>query len=697
MKRNKVAGFIGDHYSSTTIPIAQLLGVYGYSQISYGATDYSLSNKHLYPHFFRMHNSDLIYHKIIFQILKYFGWTWVGILASNDIEAETETQAVIKYLTSNGICVAFSVKFGFTLHSNRDEELRKINIIQTSSAQIIILCGSFNIDVLKVLFYSANVFYGKTLILTPSWASNTYQTGHYFEALNSSLVIDLYSLMVPQYDRMNQETISINMLIKNPFLTAMLYALHQMDSYLKRKFKGIDIKTYNYKNKWLVPTKSGARKNSLIVLMLWLISVYMLLFSYIKNIVIRAGNLNLTFDENGEISYTYIIDNWIRLPNWRINVKRVGNYTETSPEGKKVFINPKQITWKTKNQLVPKSQCSDNCLPGYRKMQKSGVHTCCYECSHCPEGEISNISDSENCIKCRDIEWPNENKTQCIPKLVEFLSYTNDIIVAVFLCVFVFLFLIIIVILVIFYIFRNTAIVKANNKNLSFILLVFIMLSFLCVFLFIGHPVDVTCMLRQSTFAIIFSVEISCVLGKTVMIYMAFKASKPGSTWGKWVSAKAANCVVLILSTVQIILNITWLTVSPPFQELDAYSYQGKIIIQCNEGSVIFFYSVLGYMGFLAAVSFIIAFLARKLPDIFNEAKYITFSMLVFCSVWIAVIPAYLSTKGKYMVAVEIFAILTSSAGLLFCLYLPKCYIILLKPEMNKKTYLLASNWKFNY
>ncbi|XP_040191501.1 vomeronasal type-2 receptor 26-like [Rana temporaria] len=294
-------------------------------------------------------------------------------------------------------------------------------------------------------------------------------------------------------------------------------------------------------------------------------------------------------------------------------------------------------------------------------------------------------------MKCPDEEWPNEKKDQCFPKLVEFLSYTDDPISAVFSAVSILCCFLACLILVIFVHYQDTPIVKANNRNLSYILLVSIMLSFLCVFLFLGRPVDVTCMLRVTSFGVIFSVAVSSLLAKSIMVCVAFKGTKPGSLWRKWMGAKLPNSIMSVCSLIQVIICVAWLSISPPFQDQDFHSYQGKIIIQCNEGSVIGFYSVLGYMGLLAAVSFIIAFLARTLPDSFNEAKYITFSMLVFCSVWIAMIPAYLSSKGKDMVSVEIFAIMASSAGLLGCIFFPKCYIILFRPDLNTKTGLLRN------
>ncbi|XP_069823885.1 vomeronasal type-2 receptor 26-like [Dendropsophus ebraccatus] len=399
-------------------------------------------------------------------------------------------------------------------------------------------------------------------------------------------------------------------------------------------------------------------------------------------------------NEYGEMTTNYVIHNNI-IVNGTMNKIKVGTFLPNTADKYRLLINESLINWKTPNNEIPKSRCTESCLPGSKKIPANSTFAffCCYNCLLCFEGEVSTRIDSENCERCADHEMPNKNRTQCVLKLVEFLSYSDGISIIVLLGSMLLL-TIIAVILGIFIRYQKTPIVRANNKNLSFVLLVSIMLSFLSVFLFLGRPVDTTCMLRQISTGILLSISISSLLAKTIMVYMAFRATKPGSVWSRWSGVTLPNCVLLICSSVQGVICMSWVTLSPPFQELDTHSYKEKMVVQCNEGSDLWFFSVLGYMGILAAVSFITAFLARTLPDSFNEAKYINFSMLVFCSVWIAMIPAYLSTKGKDTVAVEIFAILASNTGLLACIFFPKCYILLCRPEMNTKSYILKSPTK---
>ncbi|TMS10900.1 G-protein coupled receptor family C group 6 member A [Larimichthys crocea] len=322
-----------------------------------------------------------------------------------------------------------------------------------------------------------------------------------------------------------------------------------------------------------------------------------------------------------------------------------------------------------------------SCIPGESKKTVEGQHTCCYECINCTENYYSNDTDMDQCLSCdTDTEWSPKGSSRCIFKELLFFSWQDGF--AVVLLTFSVLgILLALLVSALFLRQRETPVVKAAGGPLSQVILFSLVISYISAVLFVGRPNSFQCKARQVLFGISFTLCVSCILVKTLQILLAFQFDpklqevlrrlyKPYVIVSICVALQAATC-------------ICWLVLKSPVN--DTTSQPTTLLEECNEGSYLAFGVMLGYIAVLAFVCFICAFKGRKLPQQYNEAKFITFSMLLYLISWLLFVPVYITTSGVYLPAVEMVVILISNYGILSCHFFPKCYVILFKKEQNTK------------
>ncbi|XP_015272959.1 PREDICTED: vomeronasal type-2 receptor 26-like [Gekko japonicus] len=723
--QKKLIALIGGLLSEISANIATILNIYKTPQ----------DDKKQFPFVYQMVPNEAYEHRGVVLLLHHFGWTWVGLLAVNDDSGDTFLQTIVPILTENSICVAFTFRLPKPSYMEEFTDFfllqwGKYPLLLNRKANVCYVYGQTSAMImLHAILFQAPLYSfplpGKVWITTSHWDFETSSIQRLWdiESFHGALSFAIHSNQPPRFQQFLQtirpswdggdgfiqdfweQAFSCSLKVLNEEeenkqictgeeklenLPGVLFEM-SMTGHSYNVYNAVysvahvlnDIHLLKSKHKRLVEGGRVDFQN------IQPSQIHNSLRSMLFNN--SAGDI-IHFDEHNEIVSDFDVTNWVTFPNGSFVRVKVGRLDPQAPPGNELSLNDAQIVWhRSFNQVLPLSVCNNHCLPGYSKRKKEGEKFCCFDCSPCPEGMFSDQMGRrhmEACVRCPGDLYPSREKKQCIPKHINYLSYQEPLGMVLAMSA-ISLSMVTVLVLGTFFQHKDTPIVKANNRSLTYTLLVSLLLCFLCSLLFIGKPEKVTCLLRQVTFGMVFSLALSSVLAKTITVILAFLATKPGSRMRKWVGKKLSNCIVLSASIIQAAICTLWLSTSPPFPDQDLHSVPGEIILQCNEGSAAMFYCVVGYMGFLAIVSFTVAFLARNLPDIFNEAKFITFSMLVFCSVWVSFFPTFLSTKGKSMVVVEVFSILSSSAGLLGCIFSPKCYIILLKPELNNREQLI--------
>ncbi|XP_028622531.1 vomeronasal type-2 receptor 116-like isoform X2 [Grammomys surdaster] len=688
--------------------VATILQLKFIPQITYGPFHPLLSDQNRFPNLHQIAPKDRFLSEAIVSLLLHFSWTWVGLVIQDDDQGIQFLLDIREEMQRNGVCLAFVnvIPQNMQLFTIRTEI--HYNQIITSSSNVVIIYGEMNtalemsfkhweyLGTQKIWFttsrwdvitrerdFNPNSFHGTFTI--SQYHGDVSNLNNFFHRMNLSKDTHYFSSDRLGWMYSNCTILKSNCKTANHCTSSNLWEWlpwHSFDMAMNDEcyniYNAVYAVAHAFHEMFLQKINFQQQKN-LRQLMQECLEVHAFLknmkfFNPIGDIVI----INQKTKTDAEYEFHMI---WNFPQGLEMKVK-IGQFYSYLLHDQKLYLYEDMIQWVSGYSQIPPSVCSVNCAPGFKKSYPEEKPSCCFDCSPCPENEISNATDLGRCVKCPDGQYANTERNHCFPKAVTFLAY-GDLLGIILACVALCLSTLSAFVLGIFVKNQSTPIVKANNRILSYILLVSLTLCFLCPLLFIGQPSTARCLLQQVIFGILFTVVVSTVLAKTITVLLAFKITVPGRKV-KWLLLFGTpKFIILICSLFQLMLCGFWLGLSPPFVEIDANSEHDHITIMCNKGSIIAFYCMMGYLGCLALASFVVAFLGRNLPDTFNEAKFLTFSMLVFCSVWVTFLPVYHSTKGKVMVAVEVFSILASSAGILGCIFIPKCYIIVLRPDRN--------------
>ncbi|XP_044523631.1 vomeronasal type-2 receptor 1-like [Gracilinanus agilis] len=727
-----LAGVVGAGGSALSVATSRVLGLYYFPQVGYASSCSVLSDKYQFPAYVRVITSDKFQSLAMVELIRHFGWVWIGTIAADDDYGKYGIKIFKEEIEKAGLCIAFSETIPKIY--NQQKLANVVETIKNSTATVIVLYTS-DIDLSPfVLEIEHNNITDRTWIASEAWiTSSLIAKPEYFPYFGGTVGFAIPRSDIPGlrdflYDVHPSKDPSDNITIEfwqTAFNCTWPNSSVPYNSDHRVNMTGRENRVYSMSDKLCTGHErlEDLENTYLDVSQLRITNnvknaVYALAYAldemsrciegqgpylpgntcayledfepwqlmyYMKTLKFTTHDgVQLELDENGDVTGYYDILNWQLNDAGKVDFVKIGKFQFTRSKHELVMKENTSVFWNTETMKLPHSVCTDLCKPGTRKGIRQGEPICCFDCLPCADGHVSRtpgVVRARECQKCHEDYWSNAAKNECVLKEVEFLGY-DEALGFTLVTLSIFGALVVLAVTVVYVIYRKTPLAKANDRELSFLLQLSLIITLLTSLLFIGKPYNWSCMARQVTLAMGFSLCLSCILGKTIALFLSYRVSKSKVRFTS-IRPLYQKLIVLFSVLIESGLCTAYLVMMPPKVYKNMESQNIKIILECNEGSIEFLCSVFGFDAFLALLSFLTTFVARKLPDNYNEAKCITFGMLVFFIVWISFVPAYLSTKGKFKVAVEIFAILASSFGLLGCVFAPKCYIILLRPKRN--------------
>uniref|UniRef100_A0A8C5GI47 G-protein coupled receptor family C group 6 member A n=1 Tax=Gouania willdenowi TaxID=441366 RepID=A0A8C5GI47_GOUWI len=695
-----IMAVIGAGHSEMSIAVARHLTLQMIPQISYSSTAVILSDKKRFPSFLRTIPNDEHQTAAMANLLRSYGWNWVGVVISDGDYGRSALDHFSSQASKMGICVAFKLVLPRSV-SREDLSSTMTKAAETilTNHKVQVIVSFAKSSLMKALYQELHdqaVREGLALhtmrrvwVASDSWSSSSSVRGNLsLEDIGHVVGFAFKKENLTSFNEyLNRlETAEHNYMENNSFLKEFYSKLSSsnMSSNIDHPSKALSILRKHISADGVFGIEMAVSAIAQAVASVcqrrdcrtagrvqpWEV----LQALWMEEFTVRGKNYR--FDSRGDINLGYNVVMW-RSDRGSIHVSDV--VAEYHLQNQSFTHTNHHTVTKFKELRHIVSKCSESCLPGEFKKTAEGQHTCCYECTNCTENYYSNSTDMSQCLSCNtSTEWSPEGSSGCIPKRLLFFSWQDGF--AVVLLSFSALGIVLaLLVSALFLRWRNTPVVRAAGGPLSQVILFSLVVSYISAVLFVGKPNDLQCKARQVLYGISFTLCVSCILVKTIQILLAFQFNPKLQELLR--KLHQPYVIVSVCVALQVATCICWLILKSP-----GYSITGNpttLLEACHEGSHLAFGVMLGYIAVLAFVCFICAFKGRKLPQQYNEGRFITFSMLLYLISWLLFIPVYVTTTGVYLPAVEMVVILISNYGILSCHFFPKCYIIFFKKEQN--------------
>ncbi|XP_043977535.1 metabotropic glutamate receptor 7 isoform X5 [Gambusia affinis] len=408
------------------------------------------------------------------------------------------------------------------------------------------------------------------------------------------------------------------------------------------------------------------------------------LLKYIRSVGFNgSAGTSVTFNRNGDAPGRYDLFQYQRSNGTGSGYRAVGQWTET------LQLNTEDLRWPQGEPDVPMSVCSLPCRAGEKKKVVKGM-PCCWHCEPCDGYQFQ--ADEFSCKLCAYNMRPGANRTSCRPiPIIKLEWHSPWAVIPVFLAMLGIIATIFV--MVTFVRYNDTPIVRASGRELSYVLLTGIFLCYIITFLMIAKPDVGVCSFRRVFLGLGMCISYAALLTKTNRIYRIFEQGKKSVTAPRLISPTSQLAIAFSLISVQLLGVLVWFGVDPPNTVVD-FDEQRTIdpelargVLKCDITDLQIICS-LGYSILLMVTCTVYAIKTRGVPENFNEAKPIGFTMYTTCIVWLAFIPIFFGTAQSaeklYIQTSTLTVSMNLSASVaLGLLYVPKVYVILFHPELN--------------